>query len=351
VASASLPEITRRVVSRRTHRIHSLPILTLMPHEGCNCRCVMCDIWKANANGVTLDADEVRAQVDAIGDLRVRWVVLSGGEALLHPNLWTMCRVLREAGVTRITLLSTGLLLEREALEIIRHCDEVIVSLDGTPVVHDAIRRIPRAFDRLATGVAALREHPPRIRITARCVVQKANHHDLPGVVDAARALGVDQLSFLAADVSSEAFNRPVPWDADRRAEVALSSDELDVLAAGLDAILDRERDELGGGFIAETAPRLRGIHAHFAALIGRAERHPVRCTAPWVSAVVEANGEVRPCFFHPAYGRIGAGTDLDAVINGPEAIAFRRSLDVARDETCRRCVCSLDVGARTPIG
>lgn len=350
MTQASLPEITRRVLTRRTHRIHTLPILTLMPHEGCNCRCVMCDIWKANANGVTLDADTIRAQLESIAELRVRWVVLSGGEALLHPNLWTMCRVLREAGVTRITLLSTGIILEREALETVRHCDEVIVSVDGSPSVHDAIRRVPRAFDRLATGVTALREHPPRIRVTARCVVQRANHHDLPGVVDAARALGVDQLSFLAADVSSEAFNRPEPWNAGRRSEVALDADELEVLRAGIDDLIDREREELGG-FIAESADRLRGIHAHYAALLGRGERHPVRCTAPWVSAVVEANGDVRPCFFHPPYGRLAPGDDLADVINAPRAIGFRKALRVDRDETCRRCVCSLDVGARTPIG
>ncbi len=28
--------------------ITSLPILILYPHSRCNCRCVMCDIWKTN---------------------------------------------------------------------------------------------------------------------------------------------------------------------------------------------------------------------------------------------------------------------------------------------------------------
>ncbi|HEV2246069.1 MAG TPA: radical SAM protein, partial [Terriglobia bacterium] len=28
------------------HLIRDLPILILFPHNRCNCRCVMCDIWK-----------------------------------------------------------------------------------------------------------------------------------------------------------------------------------------------------------------------------------------------------------------------------------------------------------------
>jgi radical SAM protein with 4Fe4S-binding SPASM domain len=65
---------------------------------------------------------------------------------------------------------------------------------------------------------------------------------------------------------------------------------------------------------------------------------------------VIEASGEVRPCFFHPSYGSIGDGRSLDEILNAAPAIAFRRGLDVTRDPICRRCVCSLDLGVRTRI-
>ena len=94
--------------------------------------------------------------VGVFGRLGVRSVVLSGGEALLHSNLWTLCELLKEQGV-RITLLSTGLSLERHAQPVVLWCDEVIVSLDGSRSLHDRIRRIPGVFDRLAAGVRALR--------------------------------------------------------------------------------------------------------------------------------------------------------------------------------------------------
>jgi radical SAM protein with 4Fe4S-binding SPASM domain len=59
------------------------------------------------------------------------------------------------------------------------------------------------------------------------------------------------------------------------------------------------------------------------------------------VSAVIEADGAVRPCFFHRPIGNIHDGS-LENVVNGSSAVSFRQSLDVANDSICRRCVCSL---------
>ena len=50
------------------------------------------------------------------------------------------------------------------------------------------------------------------LRITARCVIQRRNFRELDAIIEAAHDIGLDQISFLSADVSSEAFNRPAPW-------------------------------------------------------------------------------------------------------------------------------------------
>jgi hypothetical protein len=36
----------------------------------------------------------------------------------------------------------------------------------------------------------------------------------------------------------------------------------------------------------------------------------------------------------------------LNEALNAPAAVAFRRTLDVRRDETCKRCVCTLSTAA-----
>ncbi len=341
-AFASTADLALRRLGRATHRLRAVPVIVLMPHSRCNCRCVMCDIWKANRDKRELSVADLDPHLEDFSRLRVRWVVLSGGEALMHSNLWLLCERLKQLGV-RISLLSTGLLLARDAANVTRWCDDVIVSLDGSREVHDAIRRVPLAYDKLAEGVAALRHQAPGFRATARCVVQRANFRDLPGVVAAARELGLDQISFLAADVSSDAFNRPQPWGEERASEVALSAAEAEELAATIETLIAGRTQDFRTGFIAESPGRLRDLGRYFLALAGQGDLPAVRCNAPWVSAVVEADGTVRPCFFHRPYGNLEQAP-LGEILNSESAVAFRKRLDVARDPICRRCVCTLNL-------
>ena len=52
--------------------------------------------------------------------------------------------------------------------------------------------------------------------------------------------LAFDQISFLAADVSSTAFNRPEEWAVERKEEVALALSE----AVELENILNEQMEE-----------------------------------------------------------------------------------------------------------
>ncbi len=69
----------RRQWSLRTHRLTAVSIVVLMPHSRCNCRCVMCDIWKGNRDRRELTRDDLAPHVESFRRLRVRWVVLSRG--------------------------------------------------------------------------------------------------------------------------------------------------------------------------------------------------------------------------------------------------------------------------------
>ena len=95
-------------------------------------------------------------------------------------------------------------------------------------------------------------------------------------------------------------------------------------------------------GFVAGGRGSLDRILQYYRSLSGVADAPPVQCNAPWVSAVLEPDGMLRPCFFQPAYGSTAAG--FAESLNAPAAIAFRKGLDVTRNETCRRCVCSLQL-------
>ena len=338
---ASPAEIARRARGRMSGRLESLPILALSVHSACNCRCVMCDIWKANADKREISAGDLSCHVDAIRRLHVQRVMLTGGEPLLHRNLWALCSELQALRI-RITLVTTGLLIDRHAAEIAASIDTVVISLDGPRDVHDAIRRVKGGFDRLAAGVKMLREHHPRPRMIARCVLQRANAPAIAETIDTASRMGFDELSFLAADVSSTAFNRPAPWPAARVSEIAVPADELDGLSKEIDRACAAHPSLIRHGFLAGGRSSLERILQYYGGLAGRSEFPIVQCNAPWVSAVLEPDGVLRPCFFQPAYSRVDG--NLDTALNRDEAVAFRRALDVATNDTCRRCVCSLNV-------
>jgi Fe-coproporphyrin III synthase len=334
-------EIVRRVRGRYTGRLESLPILALTVHSACNCRCVMCDIWKANSEKREISSVDLDRHIDAIRALRVQRIMLTGGEPLLHRNLWELCGKLRALGI-RITLVTTGLLIEQHAANIAATVDTVVVSLDGDRDVHDGIRRVKGGFDRIANGVAALRRQNPAPRLIARSVVQRDNFVALDRTIAAAHAIGFDEISFLAADVSSHAFNRDVPWSDERAAEIAIGAASLGDLRSSIERAAVASPDLFANGFVAAGRASLDRIHHYYSAVAGVAEFPIVQCNAPWVSAVLEPGDHLRPCFFHPQYGSTTGG--LQAALNSGKSIAFRRGLDIARNDTCRRCACSLNL-------
>jgi MoaA/NifB/PqqE/SkfB family radical SAM enzyme len=318
--------------------IGRLPILILNPHSRCNCRCVMCDIWKGT-DSTELSVAELEGHLRSIERLGVEWVVFSGGEPLMHSDLFRLCELLRRRRI-HLTLLTTGLLLERNSRAIVDSFDDVIVSLDGPPEIHNQIRRVPLAFETLAAGVRALRVLRADFPITARSTVQRRNCNQLHATAHAARDLGLNSISFLAADLTSTAFNRPNGWTAPQVANVGLTADDVAALEGQIKALTE---DPALSGFVAESPAKLRRIVDHFRVNLGIAEPAAPTCNAPWVSAVLEVDGTVRPCFFHPAYGKVEGSTTLLEIVNSPGAIEFRGRLDVAKDPTCQRCVCSLN--------
>ena len=328
-----------RELGAHPHRIRALPVLVLFPHNRCNCRCVMCDIWRIR-QGREITARDLEPHLESIRALGVRWVVFSGGEPQMHTDLPALSRALRAEGI-RLTLLTAGLLLEPQARSVADTIDDVIVSLDGPPEIHDRIRRVPGAFDRLARGVDSLRKLRPEIAVRGRSTVQKANYRYLRETAQSAKQIGLNSISFLAVDVTSRAFNRPDGWTPEAQSGVALNTEEVRELEAEVEALIRERSQDLATGYVVESVEKLRRIVRHFRAHLGQLAPVAPRCNAPWVSAVVEADGTVRPCFFHRALGNIRE-KPLLAILNSEQALNFRERLDIASDPICRRCVCSL---------
>lgn len=346
--TASLYNTYQRYRTLQTDVISALPVVILMPHSACNCRCVMCDIWKDNKNQKQLGEADIISLLSSLKKFGTKRVVMSGGEALLNSNFFRLCSILRDQGI-RITLLSTGITLKKNAEQLARLVDDIIVSIDGDENTHDLIRNIPGAFSKLKAGVGYMRSVKPGYKITGRTVIHKLNYQNWPAIIASARELGLQQVSFLPADVSSQAFNREVKWDIPRQQQIMISKEELPVLETVIDYILKNNKDDFVNGFVAESPEKIRKIYTYYSALHGLNPFPYKKCNAPWVSAVVEADGSVRPCFFHPVIGNIRSNS-LDEILNGNEAIQFRKSLDMNSNITCVKCVCYLNLSPNTNL-
>ena len=325
----------------QTSVISALPIVILMPHSACNCRCVMCDIWKDNKNLKQLTEEDVTGLLSSLRKFGTQEVLMSGGEALLNTNFFRLCQILKQNGI-KVTLLSTGLTIKKHAHQILEFVDNLIVSLDGDEALHDAIRNIPNAFAKLKEGVEYLKSINPNYRITARTVIHRLNFRNWESIINAAKIMGINQVSFLPADVSSHAFNRQMAWEQPKQHEILLTEQELPELQEVISRIIGKTED-FTTRYIAESAAKIQDIYHYYAAFYGLNAFPFKKCNAPWVSTVIEADGSVRPCFFMDTIGNIRESS-LDAILNSKEAINFRRTLDMSKNPSCIKCVCSLNL-------
>ena len=322
-------------IGEATNRTLVLPLLIFSPTSRCNSRCVSCDWWKqSGADDLTLD--EIEEVADALPALGTRVVAFSGGEPLLRPDVFDAARLFRSRGMT-LQLLTSGVLLERCADRVAEHFTRVYVSLDAADEqLYERVRGV-NALATVARGIARLRALAPRVPIMTRATLHRLNFRELPRLIEYARQLRVDGISFLPADVSSHAFGRDRLPDA---SALALDNEEVAEFREIVERTIAIYRAEFDARFVAETPEKLRRLPAYYAALRGEGPFPAIHCNAPWVSVVLEANGSVRPCFFHEPIGNIRRAP-LETIVTR-HLRAFRASLDVHADPTCARCVCAL---------
>lgn len=327
-----LPDL-RPALNLLGDKLRALPLLVLYLTDGCNSRCITCDIWRAPRRNMPLAlAQRLAAESRALG---LKHVLFSGGEAMQHPHWPEIAGYFKAQGVS-VGLLTNGLLLKRQAAQVQACVDTLTVSLDGaTRETYQHIRGVD-GLDLILDGMRAAAAHVP---ITTRTTVQRANFREMPQIVDVALAAGARKVSFLAVDVAApEAFGaRPV----EDLLSPSLSAEDLPTFATVLDALEQTHAAQFAAGQIAESPAKLRRLYDYFAALHGLSEFPAPQCNAPHLSAVIEVDGAIRPCYFLPSGGKIGAEGLLSA-LNQAAMRELRHAYRHGQRRECLRCVCPL---------
>jgi len=330
----------------RTHRTWALPILLYAPTSRCNSRCTSCDYWRTDG-ATDLRRNEVEAMCRELPGLRTKLVVFTGGEPLVRDDVFDLADLFRAQGVT-LHLLTSGLALERHAQAVADRFAAVTISLDGhTPELYREVRGVD-GLEAVERGVRRLKGIRPDLPIRARSTLHRRNFRALSDLIDKAESMGLDQISFLTADVGATTFGRGALSVESSPHALLLDAAEVDEFERVIEKALVSHAPAFSAGRVAERGGRLRKLARYYRAHQNRGPFPRVECNAPWASAVVESNGTVRPCFFQPPVGNVrdkGLRSLLD-----DEMVRFRRGLNVACDATCQRCVCSLQVGMRSRL-
>lgn len=281
----------------------------------CDARCTMCNIWQLD-RAELLRADDYRRALPST----LRNVNLTGGEALLRPDIVDVAHAIYEAaGRPRIILATNGFRTERtvDTIERIRSFVPdlgVAVSLDGDADTHDRMRGVPHAHRRAVATLRALRSTglaDIRIGFTAT----SENVDQLLAVYALSRELGVE----FAATVA-------------QNSEVYYATD----VNVGIDPHeIARQFGALINSRLRSSSPKdwLRAYFDQGVIHFARTGSRPTACDAASGFFFLAPTGDVYPCLTLPrAIGNIRTQS-FESVWRGERARQVRA--EVAR---CTKC-------------
>nr|MBL8411207.1 heme d1 biosynthesis radical SAM protein NirJ [Dechloromonas sp.] len=162
----------------------------------CNLTCKHCYSISADKDFPgELATDEIFRTMDDLKQARVPVLILSGGEPLLHPDIFAIARRAKTMGFY-VGLSSNGTLIDTENIETIAEIgfDYVGVSLDGIADTHDRFRRREGAY---AASLAGIRLCQARgIKVGVRYTMTEDNAHDLPALLQLVADEGIAKFYF-----------------------------------------------------------------------------------------------------------------------------------------------------------
>ena len=168
-AGPTLQELSERA-ARAEIPLHALVELTW----ACNLRCEHCYLPPSatHAELSTEDWQRVLAELAAEGCL---FLTFTGGEFLQRQDWFTLASYARTLGFG-LRLFSNGTLITdavAEQMAALRPLGVDLSLLGGTAGTHDAITRMPGAFDRMVAGARALRAR--KVPVMLKTVLMQRN--------------------------------------------------------------------------------------------------------------------------------------------------------------------------------
>lgn len=308
--------------SRRWGWPQPLPLnLTLSPTYRCNSRCATCNVWRREAEELTVD--EWERVLRSLGRAPY-WITVSGGEPLLREDaIEIIRRACLHCRPAVLNIPTNGLLPERIARsvgEIATACAStrvvVNLSLDGWGDDHDRIRGVPGTFERAMETYRRLRAlGASNLTLGVHTVVSRFNATAVPA---------------LAARVQTElAPDSYITEIAEERVELGTVGTDItpspELYEEAIEGVMAQQSHRSPAG-LGRLTWALRRRYYRLVERWLRRRRQVIPCYAGWASAQISPDGEVWFCCVEatPVGNLRQAGYDFRKIWWGEQAQRLR---------------------------
>jgi len=162
----------------------------------CNLTCKHCYAISADKDFPgELSTEQIYGVMDNLKEFRVPALILSGGEPLLHPDIFDISHRAKEMGFY-VGLSTNGTLIEEKMIEQIAGVgyDYVGISIDGLRQTHDKFRRLEGAFEKSMHAARLCRDR--NLKVGLRFTMTQDNAHELPQMLSLLEDEGIDRFYF-----------------------------------------------------------------------------------------------------------------------------------------------------------
>lgn len=159
----------------------------------CNLTCKHCYTTSANIDFPgELSTASIFKVMDDLKDYKVPVLILSGGEPLLHPDIFSISQRAKDMGFY-VALSSNGTLITEKNIQKIADINYqyVGVSIDGIGATHDAFRQQPGSFDASMHGIHLCRQQG--IKAGIRFTLTQDNVQDFPALLQLMEEEDIDK--------------------------------------------------------------------------------------------------------------------------------------------------------------
>jgi radical SAM protein with 4Fe4S-binding SPASM domain len=162
----------------------------------CNLRCAHCYVNEPGGNRRArereLTAAEIRRITDEVVDRGCLWMLVTGGEPLLRPDLREIYLHMKRRGLL-VTLFTNVTAITARIADLLAEWPPLVVEVSiygSSPEVYERVTGVPGSFRRCMRGIELLLDRKVRLRL--KTVPTTLNYTDMDGMRALAAGYGLD---------------------------------------------------------------------------------------------------------------------------------------------------------------